>query len=478
VPSLDDADGVALFVTRATALEPAFASSPSVPELCARLDNLPLSIELAAARTVVFSPEQLLQRIRQKLDLLKGGRDADPRQATLRATIEWSYELLTTDEQRLFAGLSVFLGGCTLEAAEAICGADPDSLQSLLDKSLLRRRDTDVGPRYWMLETLREFAAEALTTDSRDRLRRVHAEYFVAFVAGLSKRKLGISDNEGLRALKGESANVHAAVEWVIDREDSHLFAIAAGQLWPWWLATGWGREGLERTLDALDREGELPDDARLALLLAASELTRLTGDLDRGLALKQQLLDVAGDDDEIAGSVLADMADIHMLRDRLDDAEELAAKSLVRGGGARAKASLAEIALLRGNYVQAASLNREAAEGFIGVHDINHALTLEALGEAERLLGDRVAARASFEAALTALADFGDRSLVAECIEGLAALAADEGDDVRADDLFAVVASLRVGSAMPPARPDRGRAVDEVRDVSLDDAVRRALSA
>jgi tetratricopeptide (TPR) repeat protein len=202
-----------------------------------------------------------------------------------------------------------------------------------------------------------------------------------------------------------------------------------------------------------------------------------LTGDLDRGLALKQQVLDVSGDDDEIAGSVLADMADIHMLRGRLDDAEELVVKSLARGGGARAKASLAEIALLRGNYGEAASLNREAAEGFIGIHDLNHALTLEALGEAERLLGNRVASRASFEAALTALADFGDRSLVAECIEGLAALAADQGDDGRADDLFAVVAALRVGSAMPPARPARGRAVEPVSDVSLDDAVRTALS-
>ena len=146
VPSLGDEDGVTLFVVRAQALEPSFVATPSVAELCERLDNLPLALELAAARTVVFSPEQLLERLGQRLDLLRGGRDADPRQQTLRATIEWSYELLGADERQLFRGLSVFAGGCTYEAAEAVCAADPDTLQSLLDKSLIRRRDSEAGP--------------------------------------------------------------------------------------------------------------------------------------------------------------------------------------------------------------------------------------------------------------------------------------------------------------------------------------------
>jgi predicted ATPase len=120
-----------------------------------RLDSLPLAVELAAARTKALSPAQVLERISQRLDLLKGGRDADPRQQTLRATIEWSYDLLSPEEQQLFARLSVFAGGCTLEAAEEVCDADLDTLQSLVEKSLLRF----TNERYWMLETIREYAS-------------------------------------------------------------------------------------------------------------------------------------------------------------------------------------------------------------------------------------------------------------------------------------------------------------------------------
>jgi len=137
VPSLNTEDAVDLFLTRAAQQAVSLRRTTAVSELCRRLDELPLALELAAARTPLFSPEQLLERLAQRLDLLKGGRDADPRQQTLRATIQWSYGLLADEEQRLFRQLSVFLGGCTFEAAEEICDAEPDTLQSLLDKSLL-----------------------------------------------------------------------------------------------------------------------------------------------------------------------------------------------------------------------------------------------------------------------------------------------------------------------------------------------------
>ena len=133
VPPLAEPEAVALFCARSQ-LEP----SDEIAELCARLDSLPLAVELAAARTKALSPAQILERLSQRLDLLKGGRDADPRQQTLRATIEWSYELLSPAEQQLFARLSVFAGGCTLEAAEEVADADLDTLQSLVEKSLLR----------------------------------------------------------------------------------------------------------------------------------------------------------------------------------------------------------------------------------------------------------------------------------------------------------------------------------------------------
>jgi predicted ATPase len=161
VPTLNEREGVELFLSRARALDPDFRANGSVARLCGRLDNLPLALELAAARTVLFSTDQLLERLSQRLDLLKGGRDVEPRQQTLRATIEWSYDLLAPEEQRLFQTLSVF-ADCSYEAAEEVCGTDPDTLQSLLDKSLLRRRDSMAGARYWMLETIREYASERL----------------------------------------------------------------------------------------------------------------------------------------------------------------------------------------------------------------------------------------------------------------------------------------------------------------------------
>ncbi|HKB20208.1 MAG TPA: adenylate/guanylate cyclase domain-containing protein [Gaiellaceae bacterium] len=162
VPTLGGQDAVELFVARARALDPGFGSNGSVGELCARLDNLPLALELAAARTTLFSPRQLLERISQRLDLLTGAPASEPRQQTLRATIEWSYDLLTPEEQRLFRALSVFAGGCTYEAAERVCEVDPDTLQSLLDKSLVRRRESGLGSRYFMLETISDYAAERL----------------------------------------------------------------------------------------------------------------------------------------------------------------------------------------------------------------------------------------------------------------------------------------------------------------------------
>ena len=177
LPPMIEADAVTLFLERAQAIRPDVGDSPAVHELIRRLDGLPLAIELAAARVKVLGPEQLLERIGQRLDLLKGGRDADERHATLRATIAWSYDLLDDDEQALFARLAVFRGGATLANAELVCGADLDTLGSLLDKSLLRRRaDADGEERFWMLETIREFALEQLeASGEEDALRHAQA---------------------------------------------------------------------------------------------------------------------------------------------------------------------------------------------------------------------------------------------------------------------------------------------------------------
>ena len=180
VPQLTTPEGLDLFTMRAAALDPRFEVTPAAQELCERLDNLPLAIELAAARTAVLQSEQILERLSGRLDLLKGGRDADPRQQTLRATIAWSYDLLAPDERELFARLAVFAGSASLEAVEDVCAADIETLGSLVDKSLVRRD----GDRFWMLETIREFGVEQLHDGQRDGL----LEAMVRSTSGLPRR--------------------------------------------------------------------------------------------------------------------------------------------------------------------------------------------------------------------------------------------------------------------------------------------------
>ncbi len=200
LPALANDDGVSLFCER-SGVEP----SQDVAGLCSHLEGLPLAIELAAARTRLLSPEQLLERLSSRLDLLKGTRDADPRQHTLRATIDWSYELLSPDEQRLFSRLSVFSGGCTLETAEAVAEADLDLLESLLDKSLLRRSQD----RFWMLETIREYAAEKLEQSGEEgELRQRHAEWFVELVEEFDDRLRGPELESWLSRLDAEQGNL------------------------------------------------------------------------------------------------------------------------------------------------------------------------------------------------------------------------------------------------------------------------------
>jgi predicted ATPase/class 3 adenylate cyclase len=251
VPTLEEREGIELFLVRARALEPAFAANGSVGRLCSRLDNLPLALELAAARTTVFSPQQLLERLSQRLDLLKGGRDSDPRQQTLRATIEWSYDLLAPEERRLFRCLSVFAGGCTYEAAEEVCGADPDTLQSLLDKSLLRRRDSTFGSRYWMLETIREYAAERLEDSGEaSTLRLRHAEWCCA----LAERLIGLpgyahvpggDSEDGLERVVHEDDNIRGALGWAWATDEDDVGLRLGAACLRYWMRLGHFRDGV-----------------------------------------------------------------------------------------------------------------------------------------------------------------------------------------------------------------------------------------
>jgi predicted ATPase len=269
VPPLEPEDGTTLFVARARAAQPDFDPDEHVPELCARLEQLPLALELAAARVRILSSEQLIERLAGRLDLLKAGRGADPRQQTLRATIEWSYELLDEEEQRLFARLAVFVGGCTLESAEEVCEADLDTLQSLVDKSLVRVRDEG---RFWMLETIREFAAERLDHSAEaEEFRRRHAEHFLALAEEAEPYAREVNA-AWLDRLDQELDNLRAALDWLASAGETQLVLRLAGALNDLWGTKGHLAEA-GRRLEAALAADESPTAARAKALNAAADM-------------------------------------------------------------------------------------------------------------------------------------------------------------------------------------------------------------
>jgi len=265
VPPLAEPEAVSLFCERAQ-----LGPSEEIAQLCARLDSLPLAVELAAARTKALSPAQILARLSQRLDLFKGGRDADPRQQTLRATIEWSYDLLSPEEQRVFTRLSVFAGGCTLEAAEQVCDADLDTLQSLVEKSLLRFSTSEAGSRYWMLETIREYAGVRLEAsgEGEESLRR-HTD-FVLKLASRLEAAFGSDAEHGSFVLEQDNFRAALARAELAGDADTQLQLI--GRSWPFWWYRGLSSEGLRWVESALAlSEGERSE--RMAKVLAAGAM-------------------------------------------------------------------------------------------------------------------------------------------------------------------------------------------------------------
>src|SRR6266545_4875808 len=275
VPPLEPEDGAQLFLARARAAKPDFETDAAVPDLCARLDNLPLALELAAARVRILSPGQLLDRLSGRLDLLKGGRGVDPRQQTLRATIEWSYDLLDEDEQRLFARLAVFAGGCTLDAAEEVAEADLDVLQSLVDKSLVRVRD---GDRFWMLETIRAYALERLEQSGEaHELRGRHAEHFLALAEEAEPHAREV-DAAWLDRLDRDADNLRAALDWFESSGETQLALRLAGALSGFWGTKGYLAEARRRLESAL-RADESPTAPRGKALNGAADIAIGHGD-------------------------------------------------------------------------------------------------------------------------------------------------------------------------------------------------------
>ena len=297
VPPLAPDEGAELFHARARAIKPDFHENGAVAAICDRLDHLPLAIELAAARVRMLSPEQLLERLSQRLDLLKAGRGVDPRQQTLRATIEWSHELLAPEEQQLLARLSVFRGGCTLEAAEEVCEADLDTLQSLVDKSLVRVRD---GERFWMLETIREYAGERLEgSGEAERLRRRHAEHSLELARELPPH--APAEKEWLDTLDREHDNIRAALDRLPAQGEPELALDLAESVWRFWKMRGHQPEG-RRRLETLLAAVQSATPARGHALNAAAAMAVDTADYAAGRRYAEEALAIHRQHDDAWG--------------------------------------------------------------------------------------------------------------------------------------------------------------------------------
>jgi predicted ATPase/class 3 adenylate cyclase len=475
VPPLAGDEAVALFCERAR-LDP----SEEIAELCRRLDSLPLGVELAAARATALSPAQIHERLGAGLDLLRGGRDADPRQATLRATIAWSHDLLSDCERRLFRGLSVFRGGCTLEAAEQVAEADLDTLQSLVQKSLLRFSNE----RYSMLETIREFAAEQLDPQEGEELRARHRSFVVA-LADASAPSLHAADEAAVSArLDADYANVRAAVADAFARREPDDVARILGALYPFLTSHGHLGEVLGWVEAALAERERLSDRGLAEALVAGGELARFVGRLEWAIELKEELAALPDDvalrvrRPNLKAATLADLCEIALDQADLARARAYAEATAAAGGGARAELCFAELALQSGDLAESQSKGLAALAG-LEEGSYNHACTLELLGEAARRAGDTTCAEERFAEGLMEFAAIGDGGGVADCLDGLARLAVDV-DTERAGRLHGAAEGIREAQGRRPIRidvpfpdvPDTGR------DLTLDEAVAYALSA
>src|SRR5215210_4343764 len=298
LPSLErltQYEAVRLFIERARDARPDFSLSnenaPTVARICARLDGLPLAIELAAARVKVLTPQKMLDRLGDRLKLLTGGaRDLPERQRTLRATMEWSHALLEEGERALFARLSVFAGGRTLDAIEAVCDPEGDlpvevldGVESLVDKSLLREEAAGGEPRFVMLETVHEYAREKLEESGEaEELRRLHARYFFSLVERENGTFKGGGRPEWFQLLEDEQDNFRAALAWTLESDEVEFGLRLAAALQPFWARGGHYSEGCSWLEAVLAKHGRASEAARAKALNARGWLAQWQGDVER----------------------------------------------------------------------------------------------------------------------------------------------------------------------------------------------------
>jgi len=457
-------ESVALFVERAQSVSPDFAlterTALAIADICRRLDGLPLAIELAAARIKVLDPDAMLARLGRRLPLLTAGpRDAPERQRTLRAAIEWSYDLLDQGERTLFAKLAVFPATFSLEAAEAVAGADVETLSELIDESLLKPMH---DARFLMLETIREYGHERLgESEHADQLRRSHAEYFLELAERAEAELAGPEQITWLDLLEADHDNLRAALAWLGDH-DPELQTRLTVALRRFWYVRGYVSEGRRWLSQALGTRSTPPRLRRRAVTAAAA-LALLQGDYEEATRLAEESVEIAravGEGTDVANS-LSNLGAIVLAAGDHQRARLLLEEGVARAreaGEARIMAlainNLGDVALTTGDYPRAEALFEESLAMLRERGDAaNVARSLFNLGAAAFRLGRHEDAIERLRGSATLCRQLGDKEDLAWCLEGFAALAAAEGDTERAALLVGAAGRLLedMGAALKP---------------------------
>jgi predicted ATPase/class 3 adenylate cyclase len=490
--ALAHSDAVTLFVERARAVVPSFALSAeqaaAVAEIVRRLDGLPLAIELAAARTKLLPPKALLTRLAGRLDALQGGlRGVPARHQTLRAAIDWSYDLLDIESQRSFARFGVFAGGAEPEEAELVCASVDDiveRLATLMDESLLKRMERNGEPRFVMLETIREFALERLReSDEEDAVLGRHARAFLALVERAEPYLTGPEPKPWLDRLDAEHENLAAALNHAAEVGDTTTSLRFVAALWRYWQMRGHLSEGREHTTRALALPGAEDRPGELARALeAAGGVCYWQGDFEaaRGFyerALGEQRLhgnavDVANALYNLSFTYSVTRADPVAARRYVKESLALYRDADDPSGTAKALFALGnvryfdgELQSARAAYAESLALTRQLDDAFA------RGWSLYMLALAEEGLGRSAEAAGLFREAFEVFSATGDVSGSIMCLNALADVVSSEGDVARAARLGGAAAALEAKSGVAIAsfavRQERRDSVVRLREVA-----------
>jgi predicted ATPase len=445
---------VALFLERAVAIKPSFEltkeNAGAVAAICARLDGLPLAIELAAARIKLLSPTAMEARLESRLQLLTGGaKDLPERQQTLRGAIDWSYGLLDSAEQALFRRLSVFAGGCTLEGVEAVCntkrdlGIDVfDGIASLVDKSLAQQIElTEEESRFVVLDTIREFGNDRLCASKEESAtKRAHAAYCLVLAEDYSSQATDPANRNWVASFEAEYNNFRSALEWLIQTGDAEWGLRLGAALFQFWETREYLSEARGLLEKLLKLEGaKTRTNTRARVLFSAGVLAGEQGDYESARALVTESLDISRELHDARGVGIALNALAAHARDRGDLAasRSLFNESLAvwrdlgdRVVVARLLSNLANVVKLQGEYALARSLFEECLSIFRELGDrAGMAWSLNSEGDVAREQGELAIARALYEESLGIFRQLGDKWGIAGCLADLGNLACDQKD-------------------------------------------------